>query len=343
MSVDSLSGGGEAALARADARARAAVEDLFLPDEARLGDRIRTVSMAMLRACVDAAEAAVRTEVARHAREAGEEATAQAALVPAGDAFGVLDAAGLLRNAELIEEIVAEAARDWLEERLLPEPDAGQRGLLMRLTGDPDAQVREAVSTFATVHLRARAALPLVGLPVPLQQHMLWQVAAAVRTDLPRSPVSDEILARAVASLAAAAGEEPLRQAAGQLAERIDGRPGSRGALLADVLRDRSPALFSAVLARWASLDYEQARMLLLQPSETLLWVALRSAGLTRAEMAEVATLLSDADPRRDLDLLADALDKAAALSIAAAEQALLPLRLHPRLRAAVRALGIDR
>jgi hypothetical protein len=317
MSVEPLAGGGAAALARAEARARAAIDDLFLAEEARLPDRVRTAAAAMLRACVDGIEAALRRDRAT------------------GTAFRTLERAGLLRDPSLIEELVGEAARDWLEERLSPEQDAGRHGLVTRLTEDGDLAVGAAAASFAEAQLRARAKRPLVALPRMLHERLSWLVAAALRGEMEEADLTG--------AAAALLAEEPLSGAAARLAAALERRSSRVGPLLADALRDRSTALFVAILASAARLDYAQARMVLLEPAETMLWVALRSAGLNRGEMATIGAMLADADPRRDLDVLADTLDRVVALPSAMVEQALAPLRLPAAFRDAVRALEAAR
>jgi len=49
--------------------------------------------------------------------------------------------------------------------------------------------------------------------------------------------------------------------------------------------------------------------------------------------------LLSDADPRRDIEAFADQLDTIAAIPVLAAREALAPLSLHPDFRRAIRAI----
>lgn len=321
MSVDPLSGGGAAALARAEARARAAIDDLFLSNEARLPDRVRSGSAAMLRAGIESIEAALR----------------RGAAMPDGPrtAYRTLEQAGLLRDPALIEELVAEAARDWLEERLAPEQDAGRHGLVARLAGHSDPAIAAAARSFAEVRLRARSVRQLLPLPHPLHRRLAWLVAAAIRGD-----GENASLTAAVSTLVT---EDPPATAAARLAGALDRQVMPIGPLLADALRDRSTALFVAILARAARLDYGQARMVLLEPAETMLWVALRSAGLNRGEMATIGAILAHADPRRDLDLLADGLDRVVTASSDEVEQALAPLRLPAEFRAAVRALEAAR
>lgn len=312
MSVD-LPDGGATALARAEARARAAMDDLFLPDEARLPDRVRIAAAAMLRTAVGSLETALRQ--AAGMADAG------------GNAYPLLDRAGVLRDAALVEELVGEASREWLEERLLPGAEAGQQGLTARLLDDADPDVRAATVSMVGSKGQAR-------LPVKMHRWLAWRVAAALRGQ--SDAITEARLADAVWSLEPG---ESGAQAAGRLVEAVERRTPRSGGLLTDALRDRSTVLFVATLARAARLDYGQARMLLVEPTEPMLWVALRSAGLGRGEMAEIGAMLAEADPRRDLDGLADALDAAMAFSAEAVERLLDPLRLPAAFRQAIRAL----
>lgn len=312
MSVD-LPDGGATALARAEARTRAVMDDLFLPDEARLPDRVRTAAASMLRTAVESIETALRR------------ATGMADA--AGTAYPMLGRAGVLRDAALVEELVGEAAREWLEERLLPGAEAGEQGLTARLLDDADPDVRAATAKVVEGKGQVR-------LPADIHRWLAWRVAAALRGSGDAN--TEAQLALAASSLEAG---ESGAQAAERLIEMLERRSRRSGSLLADALRDRSTVLFVAMLARAVRLDYGQARMLLVEPTEPMLWVALRSAGLRRGKMAEIGAILAEADPRRDLHGLADALDAVTALSAEAVERLLDPLRLPAGFRHAIRAL----
>ena len=134
-------------------------------------------------------------------------------------------------------------------------------------------------------------------------------------------------------------GDRP-EAVATRLAAAIDARPEELASLLVESLGDRRLSLFVAVLALAIGVDFDQARAITLEPEGDRLWLALRAANLDRPTIARIGLALSDADPRRDIEDFADALDAIAAVPVAEARAALASLALHRDFRAAMRALA---
>jgi hypothetical protein len=101
--------------------------------------------------------------------------------------------------------------------------------------------------------------------------------------------------------------------------------------------------LFTSLLARAGRLEQDQVRHLVVDPHGDLLVLLLHAAGVARADIARIGVALAEADSRRDLERLADAVDWAVAHDRAAARAALAPLALDRDFRAAVRLLARTR
>ena len=78
----------------------------------------------------------------------------------------------------------------------------------------------------------------------------------------------------------------------------------------------------------------------MLDPRGDLLALLLHTVGVDRADIARIGVALVEADPRRDLERLADAVDWATAHDRVEARAALAPLALDRDFRAAVRLLA---
>lgn len=357
MSIGSLSSDGPAhgahlravaADARVDERLRHAIDDLFLPEEARLSDRTRAAVHALVAGVVAAVEAEVRRYAARLL--AGRGATGQAeALLRGSPVVDRLSRAGLLRHPDLMEELIARVELDGLARSLPAAVTASDRpSLLVRLAEAPDGVVAAAAVALLGAENRRRAAAegsaPVRGeLTAELHQRLVWWVAAAIREqspDMAGMVDRDRALTEAaLRSLAAHDEADRPEAAAVRLAAAIDARPAELGALLNETVADRRLTLFAALLARSAGVDYEQARHLLIDPRGDLLLLLLHAVGLDRVEIARIGVALTEADPRRDLEELADAIDWAVAHDRDAARTALAPLALAGDFRAAVRSL----
>ena len=339
-----------AADVRADYRLAVAVDDFFLPEDARLDERLRSSLGGTLRALVTAIENAVR----RHASRllAGRNADLAAALETGPPVFGRLASSSLLRERDLMRELVGRARQDVLAEALpvdAPE-DPDRASLLARLIQHPDIVVAGAAMALLAAESRRRGeteGLPTrTDLPAELHHRLVWWVAAALREPIAEPagealPALDRALVEAASRSVTAHDEgERLEAAAMRLAAALDARADELAPLLVEAIADRRPALFAALIAHALGVDYGDAREILLDPEANRLWLVLRALEVDRASIARIGLALSEADPRRDLDSFADALDDIAATPGADARAALAPLLLQPDYRAALLALS---
>lgn len=321
---------------RADAvearRLSAALDDFFLPDDARLDDQTRAALGASLRRTVEAVEREIAAFVQRAVgRTVG------------GDVLARLLDSGLLRDAPLMADLIGGARQELLAEALRrTTAPADQSNLLGRLAECSDGVIATAATALLAVENRARHGRRELAHAV--HQRLVWWVTAAVREGSEPDSALDRALADGAArSIAANASADGLDAAAMRLAAAIDPRPSELGDLLADALADARPILFFALLAQAASLDFADARGITLDPDGDRLWLALRALGLERGEIARIGLMLSEADHRRDVEEFADLLDPIVMVESEAAAAALAPMRLHPEFRAALRALARTR
>lgn len=332
---------------RAEARLATAIDDFFLSEEDRLDDRTRAAIGAVLSSAVRAIEREIASHAARQL--AGQGLAAQAAAIDAVGAplLGRLLDSGLLRDRELMDELLGEVRQDLLGEALVGNrPPGVQPSLLSRLGDCGDGVVAAAAAAYVLADGRRRApgTARRGELPAMLHRRLVWWVAAAVREARLGEPAQQPAIDRALVgaaqrSLAAHDEGDRLDAVAMRLAAAIDARADELGELLADALEEGRAALFVAVMAHALSIDFAEARALTLDPNGDRLWLALRAHGLDRATIARIGLALSDADPRRDIEAFVDALDAIAAIPIEEARAALAPLALHPDFRAALRAL----
>lgn len=330
---------------RAAARLATAIDDFFLAENDRLDDRTRAAMSTLLSGAVRAIE----REVAGHAARQLAGQSVPAPVVPAGaSTLPRLIDSGLLRDRELMGELLGQVRLDLLGESLLANRAPGmQPALLGRFSACEDGVVAAAARDYLLADSRRRdpATARRGDLPAALHRKLVWWVAAALRerqgASAAHQPAIDRALAEAAQrSLTAHDDGDRLDHAATRLAAAIDARPDELGDLLAEALEEGRAALFVAVAAHALRLDFAEARALALDPDGDRLWLALRAHGLDRATIARIGLALADADPRRDLEAFADELDTIAAVPPEAARAALAPLALHPDFRAALRALG---
>ena len=323
------------ARAQADARLRGAIDDLFLPDDARLDERSRLALTRLLAETVDALEQELRRQAARLLAARGATAAAET-LLAGGGAAERLTRAGLLRDEALVEALVA-AVRHRILAEALPVSVGGpdEASLLVRLAAVPDRVVAAAARALLVADARSG-----VTLPAEVQHRLVWWVAAAIRPNAGDADADRAIAEAALRSLGAHDEGEATDAIAMRLAAAIDARLDELAPLLTEALGDRRLSLFVAVLAHALGLDYAQAQALVLEPEGERLWLALRAAQLDRATIARVALALSDADPRRDIEAFADELDRITAVDPAEARLALAPETLGRDFRAAIRALA---
>ena len=338
MSVDAVPDAATRAVrarARADARLLGAIDDLFLPDDVRLSERTRLGLARLLTDTIAGVETALRRHAARLLAAKGATAKAEALLVGSGAADRLMTA-GLLRDEALIETLVARVQHREIAEALpVAVGTQHEMSLLVRLAAVPDRVIASA----ARLLLVADSAEGTI-LPAELQHRLVWMVAAAIRPAVDDLDLDRAITEAAWRALDAHDESEAADAAAMRLAVAIDARPDELRPLLLEALGDRRLSLFVAVLAHAAGIDFAQVQGLVLEPEGERLWLTLRAGRLDRSTIAQIALMLSDADPRRDIEAFADRLDSIAAVDPAEARLALAPDTLTPAFRAAIRALA---
>lgn len=342
--------------AAADLRAprtlAAAIDDVFLPAEARLDDRTRAALAILLGALASTVEGEIREHGARLLTTRGEVALGARLATSGLPVIARLAGAGLLRDPDFLSECLARV-RVELTAAAIPvqaPDDPDTPSLLVRLARSPDRVVAIAATAVlgGESHRRAadeRGVLAGTGLPAELHHRLVWWVAAAIRErDVVAAgealPALDRALAEAaMRNLAAHDEGERLEGAAMRLAAAIGAQTDELPALIVESLRDRRVALFIALVANALGVSYELVRELVLDPAGDRLWLVLRALDTPRDAIAEIGYLLSEADPRRDVEAFADTLDAVASVEPEAARSAVAPLRLHPDFRAALLAL----
>lgn len=342
MSDVRLSGGeGDGAarlLASARARVAAAAADLVLPPELRLSDRQRTTILALLASLVRSVEEKLRSELAETAP--GDVLRAALSSGHVEIALPVLAGEAALADLDLVDLLLRRA-----EEHRLHRAASADHSLLVELTGDDDESVaREAMGLLIAQNSRLDAfgepVLPLSDLSAELEHHLVWTVAAALRSFMIGRHGGDP--AACDAAVAAAAGRLLARHDEGETAEaramrlalalRAAGRLDGKG-LLARALTEGSLPLFLALAALRTGLTAAAAWELLSSASGPSL--LLRAAGVARAEAA--AILLAWGLPE---SALAAALDRLDGTSADGARALLTLWRSDPGYRAAVARLA---
>lgn len=337
----------EHARVRAEARLTATIADFFLDADARLDERTRLRLAHVLDGIVGAIEADIRRHAARLLANAGDPAGGEAILRSGGNVVARLTRAELLHDGELMDELVARVRHDLIADALpiaITRPD--ESSLLVRLAGVPDTVVASAANALLAAESRRRAAnetgaISRSELPAELHHRLVWWIAAAIREGVADGGSAGDraITDAALRSLSAHDEGDRPESVAMRLAGAIDARPEELAALLVEAIGDRRLSLFVAVLAQAIGVAFDQARAITLEPEGDRLWLALRAIDLDRPTIARIGLALSDADPRRDVEAFADALDSIAAVPVNDARGALGSLALHRDFRAAIRAL----
>ena len=338
----------------ADARLTGSIRDFFLADDARLDERTRHDVSAALGGIVRGIETDIRRHAARVLAGRGADPSAEALLGGHDDVVKRLARAGLLRDRQLMDELIARA-RGAIIAAALPIDRAGpeQPSLLIRLADSADGVVSGAAKALLAADVRRREAVESGAaggseLPAELHHRLVWWIAASIREAFvtahgDAAAVDRAIVEAAQRSLAAHDEGDRVESVAMRLATGIDARPDELAPLLTEALRDRRLVFFMAALGHALDLDYDSARAIALEPEGDRLWLALRAADLDRPTIARIALALADADPRRDIERFADELDDIVAIPVEAARSALAPLTLHHDLRLAIDALARER
>jgi len=329
-----------AAVRHADRRLAEAIDDFFFADDSRLDDRTRAALAATLTAMVAVVERDLRRHVATYL------AGADSALVHRIESgVPVLDrlvGSGLLRDSDLMRELIARTRQDLLIDLLpaLPPDEIGSASLVARLAASAHGAVADAALALMAAESRRRGLtennrLERTELPAELHHRLVWWVAAAIREQLATTSADRVIVDAALRALAEHDEGDRLESAATRLAAAIDPQPVELATVLKHAMGDRQVALVIALLGHALGIDYATMRQIVLDGGAQL-WLALRAAGLDRATVARIGLSLCEADPRRDAEAFADQLETIAAIGADEARGALAPLRLHPDFRAAM-------
>lgn len=330
---------------RAEAELASAIADFYLGDETRLDDRTRAALAATMRGVVAGVEAGIRRHAARLLADDDRPDKAKAVLTRSADVFGRLIRAGVLRDPDLMAEMIAQVRLDLIEAALpvaVSGPDAPS--LLVRLGNAPDGVVAAAAAALLAADNRRRHAnesgVEVDGdLPAELHRRLVWWTAAAIRGDAD-ADIDRAIVAAAERSLSAHDETGRIDVMVARLAAAIAPRRSELPDLLVETLGDRRLRLFIALLAQALDVPLDQARAVTLEPAGDRLWLACRAIDLDRATIATIALALADADPTRDIEAFADDLDAIAAVEVGDARAALASLTLHRDYRNAIRALN---
>lgn len=326
-----------------------AIDDFFLPESHRMDERTRIGLARLLRALVDTVEGEIRDHGVRQLQVQGESELA-AALAAADGVFTVLSDSGVLRDRELMAELIAQVQQEMLASGMPVQAhdDPERPSLINRFVQHPDRVLAQTAMSVLIAESRRRSLpeagpLPQTDLPAELHHKLVWWVAAALRMNVAAEQVAtlDRVLAEAAQrSLAAHDEGDRVEAAVMRLAVAIDAQPDELAELLNEALGDRRVTLFAGLLAHALGVEYPVARSLALDAGSGRLWVALRALDLDREAIARLGLALTEADPRRDIEAFADSLDTIMAVDVADARAALAGLRLPADYRAAVHALG---
>lgn len=335
-----------AADTRADARLATAIADIFLPQRDRLDDRTRAAVAALMEATVAAAERDIAGHAARLLATRGHGEAAQRLSTNHPLALPRLLSSGLLRDAEIVAEVIAQARIDLIDAALIANRAPGVRAtLLVRLAESRDGVIRSRAVTYMVADSRRRVptAARRAELPGELLRRLAWWIAAALREQL--GGTGDQVIDRALVeaterSLSAQDEGDRVAMLAANLAAAIAPDAADLPHLLAETLAEGRLTLFVALLAQASGIEQAEARALVLDVDSERLWLALRGLGMAREEIARLGWLLCEADGWRDAEVLADVLGPVAALEPQAAAQVVAPLALDRDYRAAIRAMA---
>jgi hypothetical protein len=336
VGADELLARAAATETRALALRRAVARDVAMPDEARLDDRTRTGIQALMQRLV----AGIEHGILRLLGSSADPALA--------GTLPLLRRAGLLADPDLVDELLARLRHDQLGEALATHAplDPVRPSLISRFAEHPDAAVADAARELLLAESRRRSPeMGRDGLHPDTHARIAWRVAAAMRTLAGNAADVhlDQRLCDAVHQLAAdyrqlAAAD--LEAVAMRFAAALDPQRHEWPPLLVEALHDRRIVLFTALLAHAATLDYAAARALVLDPAPERLMLALHALGLPREARAQIGYALCEADPRRELERLADVLDALETLPQADAGAVLVGARLDGSYRAACATLA---
>jgi hypothetical protein len=340
-----------AAETRDRARLAVAIDDFFLADPGRLDDRMRATVALTLAGLVGAVERALAAHAARLLAARGLETLAER-IAKGSTALEQLERAGLLRDRELMRELIARAQQEVIGEGLpsAAPPHVDTPSLLTRLSNHPDGVVAAAAAALFAAEGRRRGLIDGLAhsdLPAELHHRLVWWVAAVLRERFAGEEVPADLdralTDAALRSLAMHDEGDRIEAVAMRLASSYEAATRDLPDLLVEALGDRRIALFTALLAHGLGLEYDQARDVVTDPEAARLWLVLRALDAGRTAIARIGLALCEADGRRDLEAFAESLDTIMAIPAEQAWAALAPMKLHPDFRAALAALAVSR
>lgn len=331
LGAEDLLGRAAAAERRVRAATAAAAQDFSVPEAFRLDEATRSGMTALLEEWVEAAERAL----------------SDFATPGAGEVLPLLRAAGLLNDWTLTDALIGQVRQDQLG-KALPHhasADPGRASLINRFIDHPVPAIAEAARDLLLAgHHKGNPETEQQRAPLHLHAKLLWWVASAKREQAGAEAdmALDEALCAAVRRAIAAAEafpNEAADAAAMRFAASIGSAPREVPELLVEALRDRRLALFLALFAHAAQIEYADARALVLDRHPARLVLALHAIGAPRDTIAQIGFLLCEADPNRAIAVLADCVDAVGAVDHAQACAVLAALRLDPAYHAARAAL----
>ena len=334
-----------AAASRAEVRLAGVIDDYFRSEEDRLDDRTRTATAAMLRATV---QTIAQDLSARASDHLGDHLGRFCTTTPPRDVGAAalvhrLRVSGLLRDRALMAELFAQVRQDHLSAALLARGAAGATPWLHDLAGSPDRALAGAARAYLDAESLRRSGR-VADLPDMLRERLIWWVAAALRERWAvaapsRTAVDRAITKAAQRSMSAQNDQDRFDVAADRLAAALGRAPAALPDHLIRALEEGHLLLFITLLSQALALDDREVRALVFDVHGEGLWLALRAADLDRVAIARIGLLLADADPRRDIETLADMLDAIAQVAPDEAMDSLALLALPAEFRSAVRAL----
>lgn len=332
----------------ADRRLDTAIDDLFLPEDGRLDDRMRSTIIDRVRSLVSGIEQQITTHAARILMPQGFRLPTSAQNDNRVSICDRLLESGLLRDGALMDELLGQVGLELLGDALAANRQPGSAPLLLpRLVDFGDDVIAQAATGYLMADSRRTALNRRSELPLVLHQRVTWWTAAALQErgdgGVAQTAVDRALAEAAERSLEAHNDKDRMAGVAMRLANAIDARAAELPDLLIEAVEEGRAALFTALIAHAQAIEFTEARALVLDPAGDRLWLALRTHGSDRATIARIGLALAEADPRRDLEAFADELDAIAGIASDAARISLTPLTLHPEFRSAMRALARSR
>ncbi|WP_414899658.1 DUF2336 domain-containing protein [Sphingomonas flavalba] len=345
---------GDAARAAESSHARLSglLTDMFLPDAHRANDRTRAVMARLFDQLVGAVEADLRAILTPHFESEAPDVAVVLASERVTIALPILHETGLLRDAELVQLLLARTEehrivlglRRIAESGLDPAPALAPPDDVVAAAADHALRLAENDRIDAAYEPVMAAS----DLPAALLRRVVWRVAAALRDYLVRvrnvaPEVADRHIAAAGAALLAAHdADATLEAAALRLAARWRELGVDDDARLHHALRQGRFVLFAAMLAVRAGIGVELATAMAADRDIARLAVLLRGVGVDRdtAVMALFEMAAIHGLPEQRLIACSDAYDR---LDPAVARASLQPPSLDPGYRSAVAALAVER